>query len=167
MHIIYRIGDGNGNALQYSCLEKQNGQRSLVGYTVHGVTKSQTWLSMQYRIACWKQGPSTFYGIVALATDSPKDAGLAQESVTRTRRLSGRSERGWESILWPCHFPSSHNPVWSHPKGNFNLQPITAHLLNLYCLWRTAYHPLIQPFLTGRNESALMAASNGIWLRLT
>ena len=31
-------GEGNGNPLQYSCLENQ---RSLVGYTVHGVAKSQ------------------------------------------------------------------------------------------------------------------------------
>ena len=30
-------GDGNGNPLQYSCLEKSHGQRSLVGYTVHEV----------------------------------------------------------------------------------------------------------------------------------
>ena len=32
-------GEGNGNPLQYSCLENPHGQRSLVGYTVHGVTK--------------------------------------------------------------------------------------------------------------------------------
>ena len=33
------------NPLQYSCLENPHGQRSLVGYTVHGVTKSRTRLS--------------------------------------------------------------------------------------------------------------------------
>jgi len=37
-------GRGHGNPLQYSCLENPHGQRSLVGYTVHSVTKSQTWL---------------------------------------------------------------------------------------------------------------------------
>ena len=31
-------GEGNGNPLQYSCLEKSHGQRSLVAI-VHGVTK--------------------------------------------------------------------------------------------------------------------------------
>ena len=39
-------GEGNGNPLQYSCLEP--GKRSLVGYgvpLVHGVTKSWTQLS--------------------------------------------------------------------------------------------------------------------------
>ena len=35
---------GNGNPLQYSCLENPHGQRSLVAI-VHGVTKSQTQLS--------------------------------------------------------------------------------------------------------------------------
>ena len=34
-------GEGNGNPLQYSCLEKPHGQRSLWA-TVHGVTKSRT-----------------------------------------------------------------------------------------------------------------------------
>ena len=45
------LGEGNGNPLQFSCLENPHGQRSLVGYrgawwaTVHGVTKSWTQLS--------------------------------------------------------------------------------------------------------------------------
>ena len=29
-------GEGNGNPLQYSCLEKSHGQRSLVGYSPRG-----------------------------------------------------------------------------------------------------------------------------------
>ena len=38
-------GGGNDNPLQYSCLEKPHGQRSLAGCTVHSVAKSQTQLS--------------------------------------------------------------------------------------------------------------------------
>ena len=34
-------GEGNGNALQYSCLENPHEQKNLVG-TVHGIAKSQT-----------------------------------------------------------------------------------------------------------------------------
>ena len=34
-------GEGAGYPFPYSCLEKPHGQRRLVGYTVHGVTKSQ------------------------------------------------------------------------------------------------------------------------------
>ena len=37
--------EGNGYPLQYSCLEKFHGQRSLADYIVHGVTKSQTQLN--------------------------------------------------------------------------------------------------------------------------
>ena len=34
-------GGGHGNQLQYSCLERS----SLSGSVVHGITKSETWLS--------------------------------------------------------------------------------------------------------------------------
>ena len=37
-------GEGNGNPLQYSCLEKSHGQRSLAGYSPWGC-KSQAQLS--------------------------------------------------------------------------------------------------------------------------
>ena len=37
-------GARNGNPLQYSCPGKSHRQRSLVGYIVHGVTKSWTQL---------------------------------------------------------------------------------------------------------------------------
>ena len=33
-------GEGNGNPLQYSCLENPNGQRSLVGYSPLGRKES-------------------------------------------------------------------------------------------------------------------------------
>ena len=34
------LGDGNGNPLQYSCLEKSHGQRNLVGYSPWGHKES-------------------------------------------------------------------------------------------------------------------------------
>ena len=37
-------GEGNGNSLQYSCLENST-DRGPWWATVHGVAKSQTWLS--------------------------------------------------------------------------------------------------------------------------
>ena len=33
-------GKGNGNPLQYSCLEKSHGQRNLVGYSPQGCKES-------------------------------------------------------------------------------------------------------------------------------
>ena len=38
-------GGGHGNPLQHSCLENPHRQKSLVGYIVHGVAKTQTQLS--------------------------------------------------------------------------------------------------------------------------
>ena len=35
-------GEGNGNPLQYSCLEKSQGSRSLVGYSPWGRKESDT-----------------------------------------------------------------------------------------------------------------------------
>ena len=35
-------GEGNGNPLQYSCLEKSHGRRSLVGYSPRGCKESDT-----------------------------------------------------------------------------------------------------------------------------
>ena len=35
-------GGGHGNPLQYSCLENLHGQRSLAGYTVHGMAELDT-----------------------------------------------------------------------------------------------------------------------------
>ena len=40
-------GEGNGNLLQYSCLENPMDRRASQA-TVHGVTKSRTWLSNEH-----------------------------------------------------------------------------------------------------------------------
>ena len=42
-------GEGNGNSLQYSCLENST-DRGPWWATVHGVAKSQTWLSDKHYI---------------------------------------------------------------------------------------------------------------------
>ena len=44
MHTSYLLGEGNGNPLQYSCLENPM-DRQAWWATVHGVAKSQTQLS--------------------------------------------------------------------------------------------------------------------------
>ena len=36
------LEEGNGNPLQYSCLENPHGQRSLVGYSPWGLNESDT-----------------------------------------------------------------------------------------------------------------------------
>ena len=44
----YSIGEGNGNPLQYSCLENPHGQRTLVGYSPWGRKESDMtkWLTL-------------------------------------------------------------------------------------------------------------------------
>jgi len=44
---MYDPGEGNGNPLEYSCLENSMDRRTWWA-TVHRVTKSQTWLNNQY-----------------------------------------------------------------------------------------------------------------------
>ena len=46
-------GEGNGNPLQYPCLEKSHERRGLVGYTVHGVTESDMteWLHFHFHFS--------------------------------------------------------------------------------------------------------------------
>ena len=44
-------GEGNGSPLQYSCLEKSHGQRSLVGYSPWGPKESDTTERLQFLIS--------------------------------------------------------------------------------------------------------------------
>ena len=48
-------GVGNGNPLQYSCLENSMDNGAWQA-TVHGVTKSQMQLSMHTLLHCWWEG---------------------------------------------------------------------------------------------------------------
>ena len=46
-------GEGNGNPLQYSCLENPHGQRSLVGYSPWGRKESDTTESLSMHAHSW------------------------------------------------------------------------------------------------------------------
>ena len=46
---MYQIGEGNGNPLQYSCLENSmDGWRSLVGYSPWGCKESHNWAAFHF-----------------------------------------------------------------------------------------------------------------------
>ena len=45
------LGEGNGNPLQYSCLEKSHGQRNLVGYSSRGCKESDMTEATQHNIS--------------------------------------------------------------------------------------------------------------------
>ena len=50
-------GGGNGNPLQYSCLENPHGQRGLVGYSPWGHKRvGHDLATEQHQLRCWKRG---------------------------------------------------------------------------------------------------------------
>ena len=94
-------GGGHGNPLQYSCLEKPHGQRSLA--TVHTVSKSQTWLKRHHSTAMLSLG---FPGWLS-NKESTCRTGEVRDSVSNSG--SGRSPGGGHSnalniLTWriPC-----------------------------------------------------------------
>ena len=50
-------GEGNGNPLQYYCLEKSHGQRSLVGYSPWGRKESDTTERLHFPFLILKRKP--------------------------------------------------------------------------------------------------------------
>ena len=71
-------GEGNGNPLYYSCLEKSHGQKSLTGYT-HGiarvghdlVTKSPPRKTRMWKTGYWPQiGEVHIKGMISVNSDS-------------------------------------------------------------------------------------------------
>ena len=65
-HSLITVGEGNGNPLQYSCCENPMDRRAWQA-TVHGVAKSQTWLSMH--TAGW--GVVAFIMVLLCCSNSP------------------------------------------------------------------------------------------------
>ena len=62
-------GEGNGNPLQYSCLEKSHGRRSQVGYSPWGCKESDTTERLHF-IHCEKFLPGTSLVVQCLTLPS-------------------------------------------------------------------------------------------------
>ena len=89
-------GEGNGNPLQYSCLENSMDWVAWCA-TVHGVAKSRTQLS------------NFTFAFPELWGDEMSSSGIAGEEVRAFLTLSARL---------PCSFPLSKQPFWdSQYKG--------------------------------------------------
>ena len=80
-------GGGHGNPLQYSCLENPM-DRGAYQATVHGVTKSWTWLSD------WAQGPRLQGAEARVRSACPSSAQVLGRATTG-RRSSGAAEAAW------------------------------------------------------------------------
>ena len=88
-------GEGNGNPLQYSCLENSV-DRGAWWAAVHGVAQSQTWLKRLSMHACIGEGNSNPLQYSCL--ENPRDGGAwwaaiygVAQSQTRLKRLSSSS----------------------------------------------------------------------------
>ena len=98
-------GGGNGNLLQYSCLDNLL-DRGAWRATVHGVTKSQTRLSdftFNFSLSCIGKGNGN--PLQCSCLENPRDEGAwwaavygVRQSRTRLRRLSSSSS----SSSFPC-----------------------------------------------------------------
>ena len=91
-------GEGNGTPLQYSCLEKSHGWRSLVGYSPWGRTESHTTkrLHFHFSLSCTREG--NVNPLQCTCLENPRDGGASwaavygiAQSQTRLKRLSSSS----------------------------------------------------------------------------
>ena len=92
------IREGNGNPLQYSCLEKSHGRRSLVGCSPWGRYELVTteWLHFHFSLSCIGEGNGNTLQCSCL--ENPRDGGGWWASVygvaqnqTQLKRLSSSS----------------------------------------------------------------------------
>ena len=97
--VLYRyFGEGSGTPLQYSCLEKSHGQRSLVGCSPWGREESDTAerLHFPFSLSCTGEGNGN--PLQCSCLENPRDRGAwwaavcgVAQSQTRLKRLSSSS----------------------------------------------------------------------------
>ena len=93
------IGEGSGTPLQYSCLEKSHGQRSLVGCSPRGRKESDMTerLHFHFSLSCIGEGNGN--PLQRSCLENPRDGGAwwaaiygVAQSQTRLKRLSSDKE---------------------------------------------------------------------------
>ena len=94
-------GEGNGTPLQYSCLEKSHGWRSLVGYSPWGRTELDTTERIPFHFSHSCTGEGNGNPLQCSCLENPRDGGAWWASVygvaqsrTRLKRLSSSSSSG-------------------------------------------------------------------------
>ena len=126
-------GGGNGNPLQYSCLEEST-DRGAWWATVHGVAKSQTWLSIwahthTHKI-CMPKGKFQFYSKDCLPQEE-RTFSKAEWEVRQAQCTFSKFQL--ECLLMPrgkrvslSESPSSHH---NHPQNALPTSPSLSFLL--------------------------------------
>ena len=96
--VLCVFGEGDGTPLQYSCLEKSHGWRSLVGCSPRGREELDTteWLHFHFSLSCIGGGNGNPFQCSCL--ENPRDRGAwwaavygVAQSRTRLKRLSSSS----------------------------------------------------------------------------
>ena len=112
-------GEGNGNSLQYSCLENPMDQRAWWA-TVHGVTKSRTRLT-DFILHTWQVHQSLVPVCLTVVTQEP--VWLVELNQMRDLWLERTRDPGalrrFVSLLWWCHL--------SLPGDLRSYQPLSWH----------------------------------------
>ena len=110
-------GEGNGTPLQYSCLEKSHGRRSLVGYTLWGRRVGHNWatsLSL-YASTCMLSPARLFCGPMDCSPPGSSVHGIFQARILEWVAVSYSRE---SSLLF---------------QGLFLAQGLKLSLLNVLC----------------------------------
>ena len=133
--------EGNGTPLQYSCLEKSHGRRSLVGCSPWGREESDTTERLHFNFSLSCIGGGSGNPLQCSCLENLRDGGAwwaavygVAQSRTRLKRLSSSSSR----LLCPWDFPSKNTGVSHH----FLLQRIFQTQGTKLCL-------LLSPALAG------------------
>ena len=98
------FGEGNGNPLQYSCLENSV-DRGAWWAAVHRVTQSRTWLKRLSMHACFGEGNGN--PLQCSCLENPRDRGAWWAAVygvtqnrTQLKRLSSSSSNSSHYLFW-------------------------------------------------------------------
>ena len=91
-------GEGKGNPLWYSCLEKSHGWRSLVGYSPWGLEELDTAEQLHFHFSLSCTGEGNGNPLQCTCLENPRDGGVwwaavcgVAQSQTRLKRLSSSS----------------------------------------------------------------------------
>ena len=110
------IGEGNGNPLQYSCLENSMDGEAWWA-TVHGIAKSRIWLSdftLTFHFHAWEKEMATHSSVLAWRIPRTEEPGGLQSMGSR------RVGHDWETVTFTLESQlyldfQDIPPGWSHP----------------------------------------------------
>ena len=155
------FGEGYGTPLQYSCLGKSHGRRSLVGCSPRGCEESDTteWLHFHFSLSCIGGGNGN--PLQCSCLENPRDGGAwwvavygVPQSWTWLKRLSSSSS---SALCFTCLLAVFSFHMSSRRRGmivfsaNMFLVPVTVRriysVFYLYCIFsaqHTACHILVR-----------------------